>query len=358
MDQSKFLKVFSMLAFIAFMFISCWATVESLHMLLPTWPIPIFWIATIGFFVLASIGSKLIVTSFNQNIRVDYRGWQLIGGTIMLVVFWILFSLPTNTHTFFYKSVINDVLVRDLTETKSKLQNLENEGDAKKIIDQEKADFRHKINAMFSKFAAEINNPGNLGWADKAEAVIIEIEAELGKIQRLRLRANTHSGRQELIVAMGNQIDKMVESKIENVYNQRITNVNNALDKPQIKKLIAEIQSVQNKLQAMPNKNGEPSEKTGIVLSQSYKIIDNYSDVLINEFDKTHSDKLKLAKEDKKAFSGVSRTEKMHSVIEVWKDFFNGKYTGRGFIFWILIAALVDIAGFIFFGIAFKKDEF
>jgi hypothetical protein len=339
------------------MLISCWATVESLHLLLPSWPVPIFWVATTGIFVLASLGSKLVVESFNQRIRVDNRGWHLIGGIIMLLAFWIAFSLPTNTHTFFYRSAIKDVLVRDLTDTKSKLQNLENEGDAGKIIAQEKADFRNKIDAMFAKFAAEINNPGNLGWADKAEAVVIEMEGELGKIQRLKLPNNSHQGRQTLIVAMRDQVDKLVESKIKNVYDQRLANVNKALDRPQIKKLIAEIQKVQTYMQENPTENEEPTEKTGIVLSQSYKIIDNYSDVLINEFDKTHPDKIKMAKEDKKAFSGVSKTEKMRSVIEVWKDFFAGKYAGKGFLFWIIIAALVDIAGFIFFDIAFKRED-
>jgi hypothetical protein len=358
MDQSRFLKVFSMIAFAAFLFISCWATVESLHLLLPTWPAPIFWVATVGIFVLASLGSKLVVDSFNQQIRVDSRGWHLIGGILVLLAFWIMFSLPTNTHTFFYRSAIKDLLVQDLTETKSKLQNLSNEGDAGKIIDQEKADFRNKINAMFAKFAAEINNPGNPGWADKAEAVVIEMESELGSIQRLRLPNNSHLGRQTLVKAMRVQVDSLVASKITNVYDQRLANVNKALDKPQIKNLIAEIQTVQNKMQAMPGNNDEPTEKTSIVLSQAYKIIDNYSDVLINEFDKTHPDRIKMAKEDKKAFSGVSKTEKMRSVIEVWKNFFAGNYAGSGFIFWIIIAALVDIAGFIFFDIAFKKEDY
>lgn len=358
MNQNKFLKIFSILAFVAFCFISCWATVESLHLLLPSWPVFIFWVATCGFYVLASIGSKLIVDSFNHRIRVDNRGWHLLGGIVMLLAFWITFIFPTNAHTFFYRSVIKDVLVRDLTDTKSKLQNLENEGDAGKIIAQEKADFRHKIDAMFAKFAAEINNPGNLGWADKAEAVVIEMERELGKIQRLKLSSNSHSGRQELIMAMREQVDKLVESKIKSVYNQRLTNVNKALDRPQIKNLITEIQTAQNKMQAMPNNNEEPTEKTSIVLSQAYKIIDNYSDVLINEFDKTNPNEIRLAIEDKKSFSGVSKTEKMRSVIEIWKDFFAGKYAGRGFVFWIIIAALVDIAGFIFFDIASKKEEY
>lgn len=358
MSQNKFLKIFSIVAFVALLLISCWATVESLRLLLPSLPTPIFWIAAVGFYVLAAIGSKLIVDSFNQRMRVDNRGWRLIGGIVMLVAFWILFFLPTNTHTFFYRSTIKDVLVQDLTETISKLQNLENDGDAAKIIDQEKADFRNRINGMFANFAAEINNPGRLGWADSAEAKLIELEGLLGKIQRLKLSSNSHEGRQQLIVAMREQVDNLVESKIKDVFEQRLANVNKALDKAQIKSLIVELQAVQNKMQAMPNNNDEPTQKTSIILSQAYKIIDNYCDVLINEFEKTNPDKIKMAKQDKLAFSGVSKTERMRSVKEVWMDFFAGKYVGRGFIFWIIISALVDIAGFIFFDLAFKREEF
>ncbi|MFZ1705310.1 MAG: hypothetical protein WAT79_13260 [Saprospiraceae bacterium] len=358
MNQTSFLKIFSTFAFMAFLFISCWATVDSLHLLLPSWPKFIFWIATVGFFVLAAIGSKLIVDSFNMRVRVDQRGWRIIGGIILLLIFWIFFLLPTNTHTFFYRSAIKDILVRDLTETKTKLQNLENEGDAGTIIAQEKADFRRKIDGMFAKFASEINNPGDLGWAKKAESVIIELEGELGKIQRLKLKTNTLRGRNDLISEMRVQVEKLLESKIKNTYDQRLININKALDKPQIKKLIREIEFVQNKMQMKPKDNDEPTEKTNIILSQAYKIIDKYSDVLINEFEKSHPDKIKLAKEDKIYFSGVSKTERMRSVIEVWKDFFSGKYSDRGFIFWILIAAIVDIAGFIFFDIAFKRRDF
>ena len=45
------------------------------------------------------------------------------------------------------------------------------------------------------------------------------------------------------------------------------------------------------------------------------------------------------------------------SVFDVWKDFFRGLYKGHGFVFWILISILVDIAAFIFFDLAFKKED-
>jgi hypothetical protein len=129
------------------------------------------------------------------------------------------------------------------------------------------------------------------------------------------------------------------------------------LDKPAINKLIADIDKVQKKIDANPNNNDEPTEGTSTTLSTAYKNIEKYSDELIIEFDKKYPEQTKIAKEDKKAYAGVSKIEKMRSVIEVWKEFFAGSYAGRGFLFWVIIAALVDIAGFIFFDIAFSKKD-
>jgi hypothetical protein len=178
MNKPGFLKIFALVAFVVLCGVSCWATVESLHLLLPSWPVIFFWAVTVIFFVVASIGTKLIVDSLNQKLFIENRWWRLIGGIILLLAFWVCFSLPTNTHTFFFRASISDVVIKDLQETKGKLQDLANDGEAGKIIAQEKADFRNRIDAIFSKFAAEINNPGNPGWADKAEAVIIELEGE------------------------------------------------------------------------------------------------------------------------------------------------------------------------------------
>jgi hypothetical protein len=363
MNQNKFLKVFALVAFVVLCGVSCWATVESLHLLLPDWPVVAFWAVSVIFFVAASLGSKLFVDSFNQHDFVDNKGWQLIGGIVLMLGFWVCFSLPTNTHTFFYRSSIKDVVIKDLQETKGKLQDLANDGEAGKIITQEKADFRNRIDAIFSKFAAEINNPGDPGWAVKAEAVIIELESELGKIQRLKLKCNSFQCRQDLIKAMREHVDNLLESKLNTVYKARLDGINRGLDKPTIMKRIAEIQQIQDKIdknQIDLNKSGKGTDIDNInqTLSSSYVIINKYSDVLIAEFDKQYPDLTKIAKEDKNVYGGVSKTTKMLKVIDVWKDFFAGKYAGHGFAYWIIIAALVDIAGFIFFTIAFKKDEY
>ena len=98
--NNNYWKIFTGLAFVAFAAISCWATAESLHFSLPSWPVIACWVISIGFFVVASIGTAMIVNSLNQNVFVENRGWKFVGGLLMALVFWLLCSMPTNTHTF------------------------------------------------------------------------------------------------------------------------------------------------------------------------------------------------------------------------------------------------------------------
>ena len=51
-----------------------------------------------------------------------------------------------------------------------------------------------------------------------------------------------------------------------------------------------------------------------------------------------------------------TNTKRMLSVIDVWMDFFRGKYP-ISFLFYVLLSVLVDVAAFIFFDFAFKKRE-
>lgn len=67
MNGNKFLKIFGLLGFLAFAAVSCWATAESLHLLLSSWPLALCWAVTIGFFFIASWGTKMIADSLNQK---------------------------------------------------------------------------------------------------------------------------------------------------------------------------------------------------------------------------------------------------------------------------------------------------
>jgi hypothetical protein len=126
MGKTNYLKFFSLLAFIAFAAISCWATAESLHLLLPSWPIAFCWVVSVGFFIMASLGTKMIVDSLNQNVYIEKRGVMLVGGIILVILFWLICVMPTNTHTFFFRNKINEKVDLDITTTKKYLSDIKN----------------------------------------------------------------------------------------------------------------------------------------------------------------------------------------------------------------------------------------
>lgn len=126
----------SFVAFLILAGISCWATEKSLHMLLPaTWHEIIVWGITIAFFVVASIGTKLIVDSLLSQGFIENRKAKLCGGTILVIFFWLLMSMPTNTHTFFYKDKIGSTISKDIEITNKYLQQIVDLGaDSKTVV--------------------------------------------------------------------------------------------------------------------------------------------------------------------------------------------------------------------------------
>ena len=367
MNQNKFLRIFSFFAFIAFMLISCWATVESLHLLLPDWPIPIFWILTVGVFVLASMGSKLIVDSFNPNDYVPNKGWRLIGGVVLLGLFWILFSLPTNTHTFFYKSVVKEVLQTELVFVKDKLEELADGGRAKKMVETEKNELISKVEAAFQSLEREILDPNNSGYGPKAEKALLDLQAILGKSFQKPKYVSSREGRLNCLESLKKQKDDLLKIELDRkdreLENRLSTkNIQNEI-KSNIVYISQALQLLQKDSKAFftPQKNSkgvvvDNFEITKNILTNSLSTIRNYSDSFVD----VYSNEKSILGDDyqtngKKGQDIISKTKRLESVIDVWKDFFAGKYVGRGFIFWIIIAALVDLGGFIFFDIAFKK---
>lgn len=360
MGNKGIIKVLSVIAFLAFMTISCWATTESLHLLLPDWPIVIFWVITFGFFVLSALGTKFIVDSLNTKVYTDNRGPKLVGGFVIMLLFWVVFSIPTNTHTFFYKSTIKDVLIQDLANTKARLQDLNDDQTAARLINADKEEFEAIVDVQFKKIALEINNPGRPGWAERAEEQMIELENILGaKVQRVQLRNNSPKARQELIVLLGENVEQLKQIKVKEKYDSRLENIAKHKNKKQIQENIKAITAIENKIKQHPENNDEPSVATNDVLTRSYALIGDYMDFLSKEFSNTtHKEELKTIQTNTEIYkSNITQTAKMRSVIDVWKGLFQGDpiYKGRGLWFWVIVAIMVDVAGFIFFDIAFKK---
>ena len=179
MEQNNLWKFFSLFAFLAFAAVSCWATTESLHLLLPNWPLVLCWIVTIGFFIIASLGTKMIVDSLNQDIYLEKRGIHLIGGIILVLIFWLICSMPTNTHTFFYRTTITDIVTQDLTTTKSYLQQLRDNIKTEASIKQKTDQLESDVNSLVIALENEIDNIANPGFGDRAKSHLDKIATTL-----------------------------------------------------------------------------------------------------------------------------------------------------------------------------------
>lgn len=167
--MEKFKFIGSFLAWLLLAGISCWATEKSLHMLLPAnWPEIAVWGITIAFFVVASIGTVLIVNSLMSDGFVDNRKGKLFGGILLVICFWLLMSMPTNTHTFFYNDKIGSTITEDIKTTNGYLQQIVKNGtsstpvldeEGKRIFDAVEEQRRHLVAQFHGKEAPYI--PGN-----------------------------------------------------------------------------------------------------------------------------------------------------------------------------------------------------
>ncbi len=354
MGQNKYLKIFSICGFIAFAAVSCWATAESLHLLLPALPLVLAWIITIGFFVIASIGSKLIVDSLNQNIYMEKRGLNLVGGIILLLVFWLICSMPTNTHTFFYRNCITDVTLDDLKNTESYLNDIRDNTFAEEKIRLQCADLENKVHAKLEDLRLEIEGPDH-GDGPKAQAILVEISELLkcATITKIDGPTATKQQRTNLVNAYRDKIDAQLQKRKAAIYLQNVDEKKIAQAKKDASEDIKKVQNAIIGLNEMRNSGVQDDATINTangILKGAYSTVKNYSDMVMFKSDT-----------DKEAYTAdnqVTKTTRLLSVIDTWMDFIKGEYAGRGFIFWIIISILVDVAAFVFFDIAFKKSEY
>lgn len=354
MGQNKFLKIFSLCAFIAFAAVSCWATADSLQLLQPDWPLILCWIVTVGFFVVASIGSKMIVDSLNQKIYMEKRGLNLIGGVFLMLVFWLVCSMPTNTHTFFYRSVINDKLNGDLTTTIGYLQQIKDNKVSEESIQQAQSKVRNEVEIRLGELKSEIMNDANPGFGPKAKEILKSF-AELlsvSKIDALTYKGTSKQEREKLYEAYRQKIYILMDARLSEIRSSMIAPNSKTYTKEaaiRIENLNAIIRNLEQE-DGLSLYNPKDMQEICKKLSEGYTTIRQYQNYV--SFNSVED------KENYLSPTGITKVKRLMSVFDVWQDFLAGQYKGFGFLFWIIISILVDIAAFIFFDIAFKKSEY
>ncbi len=340
--QNNLLRILKIAVYLALLIISTWATVESLHMLLPSIPIVVLWVLSAILYFVASLGTKMIFRSFNHNERIDGRFKMLIGGILLVLFFWVGLILPTNTHTFFYNSVIKNTSLQELTNTSKNLLSLSTTGHT--IIESEKQAFEGKVKTDIDSWASEILNAGDPGSGVRAETILQRISTQIGDIQRLTLKSKRQA---DLIIFRDQMVSQMrskLKIKSDEIYDARLKNYDATINQNELK-------SLQNRIADeidFVKSTGKVRSKAKDVLLESDAIIDKYTEIL-----------QKTGFKNSSLIQGTATPKiiELENVVQVWKNFFRGEYKQQGFVFWILLAFLIDVAGFIFYSIAFKKNE-
>lgn len=263
--------------------------------------------------------------------------------------------MPTNTHTFFYRTVINDKVITDISTTSGYLNQIENNSKNTKHAQLREQEIRNKTNILLGELEAEIKNEANPGFGPKSKEILRKIakEVDVAKIEPLSYKGKSEQERIKLCDAYRKKIMMLSEAKINNVKNHILRPDNNNLKEVKtekrnlalLKKYIEDKTIDLNNAEDMTGTNGVCDK-----LNEAYNVVKKNKDFV--DFNPISD------KEVYTAASPVTKVKRMVSVFDVWKDLLKGEYKGQGFVFWIIISVLVDLAAFIFFTLAFKKEDF
>lgn len=340
-------------AFIAFLIlaaISCWATEHSFHLLIKWMPEPFVWGLTIAFFIVASYGTKMIVDALNKDLWMDHRRRTFWIGAILVFIFWLLMSMPTNTHTFFYNHNIGNKVQEDLTTTSTYLEQIK----SRQNVDSAYFVVHDQVNDKFKLVEAEFNATGGTGNRGNGEHVrrllgeinpILEKEIPGSSIIFNDAKWAWNNTDQKILTGYEVQKNRSLEQIKDQNYKVSKTAAAEAAE--DIRKIGLMTDSIKIMVETGSIYEDVVTQAEGVILSGYTSVKNNQNYV---KFDNQKDKELYTAE------NLETNTKRMLSVIDVWIDFFKGKYP-VSFLFYVLLSILVDVAAFIFFDFAFKKRE-
>ena len=157
----------------------------------------------------------MIVDSLNQNIYMEKRGTNLLFGILIVFVFWLLCSMPTNTHTFFFRNLIDEKVTNDIATTQGYLSQIKDNTVTEAKIQARCVEVENQVNTKLQSLEAEIKNPLNPGNGPETERVLGEIAQILGvsKINKLSGVGNSVAERNTLYQAYRDVILLQLDNK-------------------------------------------------------------------------------------------------------------------------------------------------
>lgn len=358
MRDLNFSKIFCTLAFIGLAGFSCFWTAESLYIWQPSITLAGGWLIAVVFYVVASLCFSRFIKGFDkygdfgQGLFAS-RGGHLFFGLVGLLIFWLMVSLPTNTHTLLYRASIKEIIKTDLTRTQGYLLALkDNNVEINKIENKYKSK-KDAVDAIILRLIAEIDNPSAIGIGNRFETILVELDRTLfegdkdsKKIQRVAKVGTTRT--QWLTAINYYQTQAYEQLKLYRAKcDKEIGDIKRAMGSKELTGLIENCKIALADVNKMNGVNDKIIETATNDLANGYSYIKANSQYILFK----DNDKVRYTRD-----GAMPEAKEMLSVPDVWKDFLTtDKYNGHGFIWWVFIALLVDLAAFIFFNLAFKK---
>lgn len=346
--ENKNLRIFALVAFVAFAAVSCWSTVESLFLTLEHAEIPkwVFWIAIVGLYVLTSICFKLMFDTFNQSIYMEHRSVKFVIGLLGVLLLWLVFSMPTNAHTFFYKQMAKNTAVKELKYVDGELQKLSSENAFLETYNAEWNKYEADVASALTAIKAEIKDYQNTGTGDKTEARVAEVEDLLGiKTGTIaRLKARDRSQRE--INKACEHYDAAIKEQLDVKKQQHEANVARAY--ADFQERMKNVAPLRRDVKATLDQLDDDQYDKEAVLKNARKVIGRSYAELESQYNGIYT-----------YDEHVYRSDRLVKVTKVWGDYFKGRFRNTDYTlwYWILLSIIVDIAAFAFFDIAFKNED-
>ena len=174
------------------------------------------------------------------------------------------------------------------------------------------------------------------------------------KIEPLTYKGTSKQDREKLCDAYRTKIYTLADTKANNVMARILSpNPNEVKNANKADTLLAQLRkNIDEKLVNLNNPDDMTAGGNSVcdILNKGY-----------NEVKKNRDFVNFSSKADEETYTAdhpVTKVKRMISVFDVWEDFIKGEYAGHGFIFWVIMSILVDIAAFIFFDLAFRKTDY
>jgi hypothetical protein len=369
--------------FVFFASVSCFCTTQSLCLSLgfEGWPLfVIVFLVTLGIYCVTSFFLVRIWNYNNDKYRIAHgitdvmqRNWT-IGGVVMVIFLWIIFSFPTNTHDLVFQKKANEVARQELSNQLSIFQKAASTTteDVSIRYSNLRKELDSIVNYLQGEFDREIKDDKNPGLGPKAYEDLAEIEeaciGERGKGFHHTTQKDRSDGEKKRILDYYNpQIVQLKEEGMKRLdfreaeelklYAEKRDALNNRIN--QISSLHSQLEkekSVWNRSSMSPT---ELIEKAKKLIQKGYNDPDYRTSILDNvvvlKSKEIVDDTKKYEYSNVKSYNYYS-IDRLYNAREVWQDFLTKRLpAGFDMLTWILLSLIIDIVAFVFSLRAFRS---